>query len=247
MIKQAIILAGGFGTRLQQVVSEVPKPMAPVNSRPFLEYLLDYLMYYNVKEVILSVGYKAEAIKNHFRHRYRNVKINYAVEEEPLGTGGAIKKALGYCHDNPVLVLNGDTFFDVDLRLMAEFHSDNNADFTMAVRKVRDVQRYGCVMLNEESRITGFSEKNTQTGEGFINGGIYILSAGLLKKKSIEGETLPFFKGESVTPFSLEKDFLEKYYRDLNIFGFVSENYFIDIGIPEDYYKAQHDFAKFKY
>jgi D-glycero-alpha-D-manno-heptose 1-phosphate guanylyltransferase len=235
MIKEAIILAGGFGTRLQSVVSEVPKPMAPVNGKPFLEYLLLHLKKFQVQKVILSVGYKAESIIDFFGNSFGNLAVEYSIEEEPLGTGGAVKLAMEKCNEADVLVLNGDSFVSVNLNNFYSFHISNNSDASFCLYKINNAARYGTVELDEENRITGFAEKKGETGAGIINGGIY-----LFKNKIFNGLGLP-------AKFSLEKDFFEPNIENLNMMGYISNGYFIDIGIPEDYQRAQDDFKKFEY
>lgn len=231
MIDQAIILAGGFGTRLKSVVADVPKPMAPVCERPFLAYIMDYLAKASFKKVVLAIGYKGEVIQAHFGDNYKGIAIEYATEETPLGTGGGILNATVTCSDAPILVLNGDTFFDVPLDLFFDFFVKQHADLAFALKPMKDFERYGTVVLEEQNRITEFQEKQYRES-GLINGGAYIL------KKSIF-ENQGFKVGER---FSFEADFLEKFVDKLLFSGFVVDEYFIDIGIPEDYLKAQVDF-----
>jgi len=231
---EAIVLAGGFGTRLQKVVSEVPKSMARIQNRPFLEYLFDYLISQGVAKVILSVGYKHEIIFNHFNDQYKSLSIGYSVENEPLGTGGGIRLALWKIEGPRALVLNGDSLFRADYKALSEFHVKKKADTTLALRKLDDTSRYGRVSLNRTKRITGFEEKGLSAGPGYINGGVYII-----EKLSLMD---PEFRGR----FSLEKDYFERYCPYSGIYGFPSDGYFLDIGIPEDYAKAQHEFTAFK-
>ena len=155
---EAIILAGGFGTRLSKVVSDVPKPMAPINERPFLEYLLDDLSDKGINRVILAVGYKKEIIKNHFQERYKNIEIIYSDEDIPLGTGGAIKKALTLSKTEDIFIVNGDTFFDVNLKEMYKFHKENNSNLTLAIKEMERFNRYGSLAL-EGNKIVKFEEK----------------------------------------------------------------------------------------
>jgi D-glycero-alpha-D-manno-heptose 1-phosphate guanylyltransferase len=230
---EAVVLAGGFGTRLQKVVREVPKSMARINNRPFLEYLFDYLIYQGVTKVVLSVGYKHEAISEHFRDQYKSIKIDYAIENEPLGTGGGVRLALWKVDGLRALVMNGDSLFRADYRAMMDFHLKKKADVTIALRKLVDTNRYGRVALNRTRRITAFEEKGLTAGPGYINGGVYIIEKFFLME--------PEFRGR----FSLEKDCFERYCPHARLFGFPSEGYFLDIGIPEDYSKAQHEFEAF--
>jgi D-glycero-alpha-D-manno-heptose 1-phosphate guanylyltransferase len=236
MTNEAIILAGGFGTRLKEVVQDVPKPMAPVNGRPFLEYLLKYLSHYKIKKVILSVGYLADTIVSHFGNRFEEMEISYSVENDPLGTGGGIRLAMEKSQSTNVLVLNGDSFFDINLDDFYEAHRNAQSDCSLALRKVQNASRYGTIRLDPDSRIKEFSEKNGLSQQGIINAGAYLLKRELFLEKTSANKN-----------FSIERDFFESRLDELNIFGFTYEGYFIDIGIPDDYKKAQHDFAQFRY
>ena len=231
---EAIVLAGGFGTRLQEVVSDVPKSMAPVNNRPFLEYLFDDLISQDVGKVILSVGYKHEVISGHFGDRYRSLELHYSVENEPLGTGGGVRLALWKTEGLHVLVMNGDSLFRFDYRAMMEYHLRKKADATLALRKMKDTGRYGRVTLNSAGRINGFEEKGRSPGAGYINGGVYVLAKPFLMD--------PDYRGR----FSLEKDCFERFYPESKFYGYKTDGFFLDIGIPGDYLKAQHEFASFK-
>ena len=230
---EAIILAGGFGTRLQKVVNDLPKSMAQINGRPFLEYLLDFLKAGGVTHVVLSVGYKWEAIMDHFGAMYREVLIDYAVEEEPLGTGGGIRLALWKINGIRALAMNGDSLFRVNLDRMMEAHLGKKADITVALRELRETGRYGRVTLNKSSRIVGFSEKQQNAGKGYINGGLYIIEKTFLLE--------PEFRGR----FSIEKDCFEQHYATSMMYGFPSRGYFLDIGIPETFKQAQDEFKRF--
>ncbi|MEI8136774.1 MAG: sugar phosphate nucleotidyltransferase, partial [Bacteroidota bacterium] len=166
MINTAIILAGGFGTRLQSVVTDLPKPMAPINEQPFLNYQLNYLKHYGIKKVILSVGYLAEKIKDYYGYNYNGLEIGYVLEENPLGTGGGIRLALDKCDDALSFILNGDSFFDVDLKEFFDLHLKNNSQISLALRKVSDSARYGTIEKNNENKIISFKEKSGITKEG---------------------------------------------------------------------------------
>jgi len=222
-MKEAIVLAGGFGTRLKSVVSDVPKPMAPINNKPFLEYILNYLQKNEINRVILSVGYKWEIIKNYFGDRFKNIELVYSIEDKPLGTGGAIKKALDLVKNKEIFVLNGDTFFDIKLQSMEL----EDSKILIALKKMINVDRYGAVKIDDNNYITSFVEKQFFK-ECFINGGIY-----LLKENIFDGFDLD-------EKFSFE-DFLSKNFKKLKAKGSVFNDYFIDIGIPEDYKRAQED------
>jgi len=236
LLKEAIILAGGFGTRLQTVVSDVPKPMAPINNDPFLNYVFDYLKAYHIEHVILSTGYLSKKISEFYKDQYHGIKISYTKETTPLGTGGGIRLALEKCLTNQILVLNGDSFFDVDLNKYEKQHAHSQSDCSLALRKVENAARYGTITLNELSIINSFREKDQVEQPGLINGGVYILNRAVFLKNT-----------ESHQPFSIEKDYFEKQLHHLNMFGFEHQGYFIDIGIPEDYNKAQDDFKGFAY
>ena len=236
MLKEAIILAGGFGTRLQAVVSDVPKPMAPINNEPFLNYVFDYLLHYKIEHVVLSTGYLADKISDYYKNEYRGIKISYTKEETPLGTGGGIRLAMTKCYTSDVLVLNGDSFFDVNITDHFNNHISKQADCSLALRKVFNASRYGTILLGIGNAIETFKEKNNIEQTGLINGGVYILNRKLYLSKTNEA-----------VPFSIEKDFYESRINELHIFGLEYDGYFIDIGIPEDYNKAQTDFKNFKY
>ena len=236
MITTAIILAGGFGTRLQSVVNDLPKPMAPINGEPFLNYQLNYLKHYGIKNVILSVGYLAEKIKAYYGSNFNGLEIDYVVEENPMGTGGGIRLALEKCTESLSFVLNGDSFFDVDLIKFYDLHIQNRSQISLALRKVNNSARYGTIEKTKENIISSFKEKSGIDHEGIINGGVYLLDKNLYLQKT-----------PSATNFSIEKDFFEKQLSNSLISGFEFEGYFIDIGIPEDYLKAQHEFKGFKY
>lgn len=220
---EAIILAGGFGTRLQSVVSDVPKPMAPVAGKPFLEYILEELNKQGFTKAILAVGYKKECIMDYFHSQYKNIKLIYSVENEPLGTGGCIQKAMEYVEEDFVFVLNGDTMFKIDFNKMAQLK-----ELSIACKKMVQFDRYGEITI-EKGVITSFAEKR-YVEEGYINGGIYYLP-----KTIFQAFTFP-------KRFSIEKDLFEQHVRDLMIKVYLSDDYFIDIGIPTDYAQAQEDF-----
>jgi len=223
----AIVLAGGFGTRLKSVVKDVPKPLAPINNRAFLEYLFDYLRENGIKKVILSVGYRADLIQNHFGSSYRDISIEYIFEDTPLGTGGAIKKSLESVKESCNFILNGDSFFNIDLRAFKESFDREKADISIALKEMQNFDRYGLIELNQ-NRVVEFKEKSF-CKKGYINAGIYLVKSDILQN----------FESKS---FSFESDFLQKSIDSLNIRGFKSDGYFIDIGIPEDYERAKEYF-----
>ena len=222
---EAIILAGGLGTRLASRLVGVPKPMAPVAGRPFLEYLLQNLQAGGCSRVILSVGHLSSVIQQHFGNEFHGIPIAYVIEAEPLGTGGAIRTALAEAQEPDVLVLNGDTFLPIDYAAMFAFHAAQSPDITMAVSQQPDVARYGEVLLDGD-RVTGFREKG-RSGPGWINAGTYILPASLQWPAHLPEK------------FSFETDFMMPEVAKLQIAAFPSAGRFLDIGIPEDLDRAQ--------
>ncbi len=235
MIKEAIILAGGFGTRLKEVTGDLPKPMAMINGRPFLEYQLSFLDSWGINHAVLSLGYKAEVIRDHFGDQYKGIKLTYIIEKEPLGTGGAIKLAFSRIEGLAAFVLNGDTLFDVNLKRLTDCMRIRQSKFCIALRYSWDPDRYGSVELDKNAMIVNFLEKDLNNEENFINGGLYAI-----KKDYFLNLDLP-------DKFSIEKDFFEKQYKTEQLFGFRCHSYFIDIGIPDDYNKAQDEFKSLPY
>ncbi len=223
---EVIILAGGLGTRLRSVVSEVPKCMAPVGGKPFLWYLLKYLSAYDVQKVILSVGYLKEVIYQWIEENKDSFPFEFifAVEDQPLGTGGGIKLALSKAKGDNVYVLNGDTFFDVDLRELLTRHNQFLYPITMALKPMCNFDRYGRVILND-NKIEQFEEK-CFCKKGLINGGVY-----LVRRNAQLFEGLP-------QKFSFETAVLESHCKKGKLQGVVQDGYFIDIGIPDDYQRA---------
>lgn len=232
MTGEAIILAGGLGTRLKEVVPDAPKSMALINGRPFLEYQLDYLDRWGLRRVILSVGYGKEKIQDHFGGQYKSLQIAYSVEEEPLGTGGAIITALQHVEGLSVFIFNGDTYFDVNLQRLDDFRRIKEADICLAMRFEIDPARFGMLEFDNNNRIIRFYEKPDGIEEGYINGGVYIVRKDFLLRFGLPEK------------FSFEKEFLQKYYQTEEIYGMRCFSYFRDIGIPEDYQKAIDEFKR---
>ncbi len=213
---QAIILCGGLGTRLKSVISDIPKPMAPINGKPFLEFIFEYLKKQHISAIILAVSYKYEVIQKHFKDRFLDMDIKYSIEEEPLGTGGAIRQALEFVKDK-VYVLNGDTFFDIDLSQLKL----NGSKICLALKAMKDFDRYGAVELDSNAFIKSFKEKEFLK-QGLINGGIYLIAKNIFDGYNLEMK------------FSFE-EFLQKNYKKLKARGEIFENHFTDIGVPKDY------------
>ncbi len=228
-----LILSGGLGTRLQHLIPDLPKPMANVAGKPFLYHLLKFLQTQGIKDVYLSVGYKSETIENYFHSYFHSIHIHYIKEAEPLGTGGAIAYALQHISSQKILILNGDTFLNLDITQLLLQHSD--ATFVMAVKYIQQSNRYGFVELNEK-HIIGFSEKPLIPKSGWVNAGVYLLD------KNFFFSNIPH-----QSKFSFETDFLEKIYLQHKIIAFPANNYFIDIGVPDDFHKAQDDFRKLRH
>ena len=227
-----IILAGGLGTRLRSVVSDLPKCMAPVNGKPFLAYVINHFQQQGINDFIFSLGYKHETIIEYLSQstiHHSPITIHYSIEEEPLGTGGAIKKACTLTNNKNVLVTNGDTLFKANVSSLQKFHQEKNAECTVALKPMENFNRYGVIELNDDASVKSFHEKK-QYEQGLINGGLYMLNI-----ESFLNKPLP-------EKFSFETAYLEKFYTQNNMYGLVQDEYFIDIGIPEDYARAQKEF-----
>jgi D-glycero-alpha-D-manno-heptose 1-phosphate guanylyltransferase len=226
MITEAIVLAGGLGTRLKSVVADLPKSLAPVADKPFMTYLLDYAKQQGVKKFVFALGYKTEQIETFVKGYLIPGTYSFSIEEQPLGTGGAIYKACSQVSTANTIVLNADTFFGISFSHLAKLHKQRKAFCTLALKPMKNFDRYGVVEINKHATVIGFSEKKHHE-TGLINGGVYALSKDQFLQKSFP------------SVFSFEKDYLEKEYGGNNIFGMISNAYFIDIGIPEDYQRAQ--------
>jgi D-glycero-alpha-D-manno-heptose 1-phosphate guanylyltransferase len=228
---EAIVLAGGLGTRLASRLRGLPKPMAPVAGRPFLEILLTQLRRSGCSRVLLSVGRQHTVIQDHFGASFHGMPLDYVVESVPLGTGGAIRLALAQASEESVLVLNGDTFLDADYAAMLRFHASEGATVTLAVVPRDDVSRYGSVTI-EGQRITGFQEKGS-SAPGWISAGTYVLATNLAWPPALPGK------------FSIERDFFVPEVARLRPTAYKVDGFFLDIGIPEDLDRAQTELAQF--
>lgn len=228
----ALILAGGFGTRLQSVVKDVPKPMAPIQDTPFLALLVRHLKKHGVTRVILATHYLHDVIEGFMGTSFEGVTVQYAHEATPLGTGGAIVNAIHqFGITRPVLVLNGDTFVKLDYAAMVAQHNQASSTFTIALRHIPDTGRSGVVAV-ENGHLQRFGERGQPGQPGLINAGVYIINPQTLKG---------FAPGQA---FSLEKDFLEPQTPTLQPTAFMAEGYFIDIGVPDDYARAQAELSR---
>ncbi len=227
MITEAIVLAGGLGTRLKPVIDDLPKCLAPVAGKPFLAYLLEHAKKEGIQKFIFALGYKSEQIEEFVKKYLPEGSYIFSVEKEPLGTGGAMYKACQLVSTPDTMVLNADTFFGISFLHLSIIHELRKAACTLALKPMKSFDRYGTVEIDRQV-ITGFSEKKYHAS-GLINGGVYALS------------TAHFLRKKFPPVFSFEKEYLEKEFRSHQVLGMVSEAYFIDIGIPEDYQRAQQE------
>lgn len=226
---QAILLAGGLGTRLRSVVSDRPKPMALIGGKPFMEYVVHELTRYGITEIIFAVGYKGSMVEEYFKDGTDfGISVSYAYEETLLGTAGAIKNAGKYITGEQFFVLNADTFYQLDYSSLVKLAGERCLDMALVLREVTDVSRYGQAVLSD-GWLTGFNEKTEVCQKGTINGGVYLMRRELL-------EEIPQGK------VSLENDMIPRWLKEKKALGgIVNDGYFIDIGIPEDYFKFQQD------
>lgn len=229
---EAIILAGGLGTRLRDAVPDLPKCMAPVAGRPFLFYVINELRMQGVEKFIFSLGYRHEVIEQYLAEQFSRLNYQYVIEDEPLGTGGGIRLAMQKTSSADVVVTNGDTLFKINLPDLLLLHKKKNADCTLALKPMQNFDRYGVVEIDTNNTITSFREKQFYK-EGLINGGLYILN----KEK--------FLSAHLADKFSFEKDYLEPNVVSGKLAGLPQDGYFIDIGIPEDYNRAQVELQRY--
>lgn len=227
---EAIILAGGFGTRLRELVADVPKPMAPICGRPFLEMLLNVLAKKGFRRIILSLGFMSEKIVEYFGNDFGGIDLVYVVEMEPLGTGGGVRLAMEEVSSDHVFVFNGDTFLDLETDQVEEQWQRDHRPIIVGC-EVDDTARYGRILV-DGNVVTGFTEKGI-TGKGLINAGCYVLNRGQL-------DAFPLRKS-----FSLETDYLDFAVSNGEFNVFVTKGKFIDIGVPEDFFRAQTELDEF--
>jgi D-glycero-alpha-D-manno-heptose 1-phosphate guanylyltransferase len=227
---EAIVLAGGLGKRLRQVVADVPKPMAPIAGRPFLEILLGFLARKGFRRVILSVGFMAEKIKGHFGLDFAGMELDYVIENQPLGTGGGIRLALERAKTHHTFVFNGDTFLDLEINELEQRWLATHRSLIVG-RYVEDTARYGRLLVTD-GIASGFTEKGA-LGPGLINAGCYVLSRDQLSEFPV------------LQAFSFESDYLAKALKSGKFDVFVTHGKFIDIGVPEDYLIAQTELLSY--
>jgi D-glycero-alpha-D-manno-heptose 1-phosphate guanylyltransferase len=230
MITEAVVLAGGLGTRLRAAVPDLPKCMAPVAGRPFLAYVIDALRLQGIQRFVFSLGYKAEVIEDFLKSAYPTLLYKTVVEDEPLGTGGAVQLAVTKCRTENILVANGDTLFKIDLWGFEKVHDENNSECTLALKPLQHFDRYGAVAVRN-NQVISFKEKQFYK-EGLIDGGIYILNKSRFLQRHLPQQ------------FSFETEYLQRFASEETFYGSVQDGYFIDIGIPADYEQAQKDFQK---
>jgi NDP-sugar pyrophosphorylase family protein len=226
----AVVLAGGMGTRLKSVVADRPKVLADVAGRPFLTYLLDQLRGAGIRRVVLSTGHLAEQFASTIGDGYRGLTVIYAEEQTPLGTGGAVKFAGGFASTEHLLVMNGDSYFDVDLGAYLGWHLREGNDASLLLVRVPDASRYGAVQLGDDERVTAFLEKQPDLGAGLINAGVYVLRRDMLGHIP-EGKC------------SIERDVFPRWIERFQVKGFAADGEFLDIGVPEDYQRS-HEFIE---
>ncbi len=225
------VLAGGMGTRLRSVVADRPKVLATVHNRPFLAYLLDQVAGAGVRETVLLTGYMADLVQQQFGSKYVGMDLSYSEEPEPLGTAGALRNALPLLTRPTVLVLNGDSYCDLDLTTYFERHQNSGAEISLALTAVPDASRFGKVRLSSEDRVVGFEEKQANAGPGWINAGVYLLGRRLIEEIPATGA------------LSLERDLFPMWAAAGRCLGFKTTGKFLDIGTPKSYAEAESFFA----
>ncbi|MHB8908659.1 MAG: nucleotidyltransferase family protein [Syntrophales bacterium] len=219
------ILVGGFGTRLKSVVNDRPKVMASINGRPFLTYILDQINEAGLKDVILCVGYMGKYIEAEMGQKYRNLSLRYSYEHEPLSTAGALRNAQDLINSDTILIMNGDSYCQHNAGKFLSFHEKNNAVASLLLTFVGDTSRYGAVKINDHNHVLAFEEKGSFTGPGWINAGIYLIDRKIISEipgrryVSLEKEIFPSLIGKE-------------------LYGFMNEGLFLDIGTPDDFAKA---------
>jgi D-glycero-alpha-D-manno-heptose 1-phosphate guanylyltransferase len=229
---KAIVLCGGLGTRLGDLTRDLPKPLLEVAGNPFLTYVLDQLVITPVEEIILAVGFQWQKIQIKIGNQWRGVKVSYSIEEQALGTGGAIKRALAQFELTEAIVVNGDTLLKMNAALLVNFAQKMHADICIALKMIPDTGRFGTVEVNRSGQIIAFKEKGGSS-RGLINSGVYFVKASA-------------FRHITDIAFSFENDILTKNLSCLAIYGVSTHAYFIDMGVPEDFSRAQNDLALMK-
>lgn len=226
-----VILCGGLGRRLRPIIDGCPKPMALVAGRPFLDIPIAYVANFGFRRFILCIGHRGDFVKKYYLKR-KDLRIIFSEEERPLGTGGAIKNAESFIKSSPFLVLNGDSFFKVDLRKFLEFHLNKNAMISIVIKKVKENSECGVVKLNSLKQIIGFNEKIRKANTCYINMGIYLFQREI------------FSLMPRIHRFSLEEDFFPRVIKKLGMYGYIGRGMLIDIGTPQGYKYADVFFKR---
>jgi D-glycero-alpha-D-manno-heptose 1-phosphate guanylyltransferase len=224
-MKEVIILAGGLGTRLKKVVKELPKCLAPIGEKTFLYFCLQNLKKQGFQRFIFALGFQSEKVINYIKSQDFGIEYVFSVEQEQLGTGGCIKKALGYIKSEDVLVVNGDTFFYFDINNFYQFHISKKSLFSIALTQIKNTERYGSVEINQDGDVIAFKEKNSIITSN-INSGFYFINN-------------HFNFNNYGDKFSIEKDFFEDEKRGVRLKAKIFKGEFLDIGTPDDYFKSQ--------
>jgi D-glycero-alpha-D-manno-heptose 1-phosphate guanylyltransferase len=227
----AAILAGGLGTRLRPVLDDSPKVLAPVAQRPFITYLLDQLVAAGIRKTILLTGYQAAQVRETLGSRYGNMTLSYSQEAKPLGTGGALRQALPKLDTGSLLLMNGDSFCEVDLPLLIREHRRREADLSLTLAHVPDAGRFGQVRMNDDGKLIHFGEKQSGTGPGWINAGIYVMERSLVQEIAPDRYQ------------SLENDLFPRWIECRRSVGFPCTGRFLDIGTPASYASADAFFG----
>lgn len=229
-IDTAVVLAGGFGTRLSSVVGTKPKMLAPVSGKPFLSYILDQIHSFNLKKIVLCTGYLHNQLIDYYGHEYRSIPITYCHETVALGTGGAVRNTLPWLSEGPFLIMNGDSYCDFDFIEFEVFHSVTNAEVSMLLVEERQNHRGGLVTMGDDDKVISFKEKEASVMTSLVNAGIYIMNKTVIRSIPVK------------TPCSLENDFFPTIINK-SLYGMVTGNPMIDIGTPESYSSAQTFFS----
>jgi NDP-sugar pyrophosphorylase family protein len=236
---RAFVLAGGVGTRLRPLLNDRPKCLAPIGGRPFLEYQLLWLKSKGIREVVLCVGHRKQQVISRIGDGAQwDLSVHYSVEEQPLGTGGALRRAEPFVTEEQFLTLNGDSLLDFDLNALADFHHQRRALASLVVVPAPPSRRYGAVELDDTGQILGFFEKQGAQTDPQGNNHLKWISAGAYLFGKNVLDYIP-----SAMKVSLEEEIFPKLIGH-NFYGFPSEGYFIDIGVPEDYRRAQIELPK---
>jgi D-glycero-alpha-D-manno-heptose 1-phosphate guanylyltransferase len=222
---KAIVLCGGLGTRLGSLTVDTPKPLIDVAGKPFLSHVLERLQVSGVSDVCLAVGFQWQKLETAFGQSFNGQSLSYSIEDQPLGTGGAVRQALIKMGWSEAFVVNGDTLVDVDLRSLQTLAENKFTDLVITLKHINEAGRFGKVTLQPDGRVASFEEKG-QSGAGLINAGLYFVRAGALR----------FTLKDS---FSLEQDVMVAHVSDLAIYGHITQGYFIDMGVPEDLARAR--------